>query len=131
MGQKTHPCNIVLQLVDGIATYQGFQIGVQEANPLVRASIAQWGVETVEKGFFAGTRCHLPLRFNLDCSCRRRFASLALWAFTPAISFLSWLSGLHYPSTPPFSLHPIVEEFLDIMDHAVEHPLDVDFDLPP
>jgi hypothetical protein len=88
-------------------------------------------VETVEKGFFAGARYHLPLRFNLDCSCGSLIASLGLWAFHPAGSLLSWLGGLHCPSTPPCHHPPIVEDLLNIMDHAVEHPLNVHFDLSP
>jgi hypothetical protein len=34
---------LALQLCDGLATAQGLRLGVSEANPLVRESIAHWG----------------------------------------------------------------------------------------
>jgi hypothetical protein len=43
--------NIGLQLVDGLATYHGVQLGVQEVNPLLRASIAHWGAGWVLLGW--------------------------------------------------------------------------------
>jgi hypothetical protein len=36
--------NVGLQLLDGIVTYQGLQAGVQEVNPILRASMARWGI---------------------------------------------------------------------------------------
>jgi hypothetical protein len=36
--------NLALQLCDGLATAHGLRLGVQEANPLLRESIAQWGI---------------------------------------------------------------------------------------
>lgn len=36
--------NIGLQLCDGLATYYGVHRGMPEANPLLHASITQWGV---------------------------------------------------------------------------------------
>jgi hypothetical protein len=36
--------NLVLQLWDGIATYHGVNLGVEEGNPLVRTSMLFWGV---------------------------------------------------------------------------------------
>lgn len=36
--------NIALQLFDGVATYQGLQVGWREANPLLLASFAHLGV---------------------------------------------------------------------------------------
>jgi hypothetical protein len=35
--------NLLLQLFDGVLTYQVVSIGVPEANPLVRQAIAEWG----------------------------------------------------------------------------------------
>jgi hypothetical protein len=35
--------NLLLQLFDGVLTYQVVSIGVPEANPLVRQSIIEWG----------------------------------------------------------------------------------------
>ena len=36
--------NLFLQFFDGLFTYQVLSLGVPEANPLVNAAIAQWGV---------------------------------------------------------------------------------------
>lgn len=36
--------NVGLQLCDGLATYYGVHRGMPEANPLLHASITQWGV---------------------------------------------------------------------------------------
>lgn len=38
--------NIALQLFDGVATYQGLQVGWREANPILVASFAHLGVGT-------------------------------------------------------------------------------------
>jgi hypothetical protein len=35
--------NLLLQLFDGVLTYQVVSIGVPEGNPLVRQSIVEWG----------------------------------------------------------------------------------------
>jgi hypothetical protein len=35
--------NLLLQLFDGVLTYQVVSIGVPEGNPLVRQSIIEWG----------------------------------------------------------------------------------------
>ncbi|HEX9443420.1 MAG TPA: DUF5658 family protein [Candidatus Binatia bacterium] len=36
--------NLLLQVFDGVLTYQVVVLGVPEANPLVRASIVEWGL---------------------------------------------------------------------------------------
>src|SRR5215510_5832106 len=36
--------NVSLQLWDGVATYQGLKWGGHELNPILRASITQWGM---------------------------------------------------------------------------------------
>ncbi|MEW6298898.1 MAG: DUF5658 family protein [Thermodesulfobacteriota bacterium] len=36
--------NVCLQLFDGLATYQGVQLGWQEGNPLLHSLMARWGV---------------------------------------------------------------------------------------
>lgn len=36
--------NLGLQVWDGLATYQGLQLGFAEANPLLQAWILDWGV---------------------------------------------------------------------------------------
>ena len=35
--------NLLLQAFDGVLTYRVLSLGIPEANPLVSASIAQWG----------------------------------------------------------------------------------------
>jgi hypothetical protein len=35
--------NLLLQLFDGVLTYQVVSIGIPEANPLVRQAIIEWG----------------------------------------------------------------------------------------
>lgn len=36
--------NVCLQLFDGLATYQGLQLGWQEGNPLLHSFMVHWGV---------------------------------------------------------------------------------------
>src|SRR5262249_3788079 len=36
--------NLLLQVFDGVATYNGVSIGMQEANPLLRDAFALWGM---------------------------------------------------------------------------------------
>lgn len=36
--------NLVLQVFDGLFSYQAFSLGAQEANPIVAAAISNWGV---------------------------------------------------------------------------------------
>ena len=43
--------NIGLQLVDGLVTYQGVHLGIQEVNPILRASIAHWGLVSTLLGW--------------------------------------------------------------------------------
>lgn len=43
--RKLFVLNIVLQIFDGVATYQGLQMGWQEANPLLAAAFELFGVE--------------------------------------------------------------------------------------
>ena len=35
--------NLLLQILDGVLTYQILSLGASEANPLVNAAIAEWG----------------------------------------------------------------------------------------
>lgn len=35
--------NLLLQLFDGVLTYQVVSIGIEEANPLVRQAMVEWG----------------------------------------------------------------------------------------
>lgn len=36
--------NLVLQVFDGLLSYQAFSLGAMEANPFVAAAISSWGV---------------------------------------------------------------------------------------
>jgi Domain of unknown function (DUF5658) len=36
--------NLILQVFDGLFSYQVFSLGAAEANPLVSAAISSWGV---------------------------------------------------------------------------------------
>jgi Domain of unknown function (DUF5658) len=36
--------NVMLQTFDGLATYYGLSLGVQEGNPVMRAAMMHWGV---------------------------------------------------------------------------------------
>ena len=36
--------NLLLQIFDGIATYSGLQLGIREANPLLRTAFHMWGM---------------------------------------------------------------------------------------
>ena len=36
--------NLFLQLTDGLVSYKGFALGAAEANPVVAAAIANWGM---------------------------------------------------------------------------------------
>jgi len=64
-----------------------------------------------KKAFFAEACCPLSLYFHIADSCRSRTTPPGFWAFSLAVFFLSLLSELHCPSTPPVSPHSIVEGF--------------------
>jgi hypothetical protein len=49
-------CNLVLQGFDGLVTYHAVSMGVPEANPLVQAAIARWGVD-MGLLFWKGVAC--------------------------------------------------------------------------
>lgn len=70
--------NLLLQVFDGVLTYQVVNYGVQEANPLVRSAMAAWGV-VWGLVFWKALACALLL---LIFAMRRRLQAFALKAFT-------------------------------------------------
>lgn len=84
--------NLMLQTFDGLATYHGLMLGVQEGNPVMRAAMVQWGVAEALLGT-KGAVC-LVLPFFLFLRHRR----LSVWALTLiagfylALSFVPWLT---------------------------------------
>jgi hypothetical protein len=91
-------------------------------------------VETVEKEFFA----RLPLLTASCCDVGPQFASLGGALPIPPSSKVCLYPSLVLTSVQPLSSstpflrsHPIMNYLFDILHHAVEHPLHVDFDLAP
>jgi hypothetical protein len=82
--------NLSLQFWDGIATYYGLSLGVQEGNPLVRAVIehlgAGWGLLIV-KGLACGLLLVLRV-FNEYVLCVQGLLLTAVSYFV--FSFLPW-----------------------------------------
>jgi len=84
--------NIMLQTFDGLATYYGLSLGVQEGNPMMQAAMLQWGVVNTLLGT-KGAAC-LTLPVFLFVRPRR----LSVWALAVlavaylALSFVPWLA---------------------------------------
>ncbi len=84
--------NLVLQAFDGLATYHGLTLGVQEGNPVMHAAMVQWGVAETLLGT-KGLAC-VTLPFFLLLRHRR----LSVWALALiagvylALSFVPWLT---------------------------------------
>src|SRR5438045_6362903 len=70
--------NLLLQVFDGVLTYQVMSYGVAEANPLVRNAIASWGV-VWGLVFWKALACALLL---LIFAMRYRLQALAVKALT-------------------------------------------------
>ena len=87
--------NVVLQLFDGLSTYQGVQqLGWQENNPLVYALMGHWGVGWALLGAKSAA-CALLLL--LRCLGTNRLIARALTvtaAYYFTLSFLPWASLL-------------------------------------
>ncbi|MBM4257513.1 MAG: hypothetical protein FJ147_16655 [Deltaproteobacteria bacterium] len=84
--------NLALQAFDGLATYQGMLLGVQEGNPILRAAMMQWGVAETLLGAKGAACLALPL-FLLMRHRRLSVWALALLAgFYLALSFVPWLA---------------------------------------
>jgi len=96
--QVVHPLfllNIVLQLFDGLGTYQGVQLGWQESNPLVHALMGHWGVGWALLGAKSAACAFLLLLRCLGTHplfITRALSLIAACYF--ALSFVPWLSLL-------------------------------------
>src|SRR5262249_23244246 len=84
--------NIMLQAFDGLATYYGLSLGVQEGNPVMRAAMMQWGVAEALLSTKGAVCLALPLFLFL------RHRRLSVWALTLlagfylVLSFVPWLT---------------------------------------
>jgi hypothetical protein len=84
--------NLVLQAFDGLATYQGLLLGVQEGNPIMRTAMMHWGVAETLLGAKGAACLTLPLFLFV------RHRRLSVWAlallagFYLALSFVPWLT---------------------------------------
>jgi Domain of unknown function (DUF5658) len=84
--------NLMLQAFDGLATYQGMLLGVQEGNPVMRAAMMHWGVAETLLGTKGAACLALPL-FLLVRHRRLSVWALAVLAgFYLALSFVPWLT---------------------------------------
>jgi hypothetical protein len=83
--------NIGLQVWDGLATYQGVQLGWPEGNPLVRAMIMQWGEGWALLGakFIACVLLLLLRRLQTHPLIPQALTLTAAWYVS--FSFLPWL----------------------------------------
>jgi hypothetical protein len=84
--------NLLLQIVDGVLTYIALSLGMEEANPLVRTAILEWG-EVWGLLYWKTLACVLLL---LIFALRHRRRSLAIKAFTltAAVYGYVWVAGL-------------------------------------
>jgi len=84
--------NIMLQTFDGLATYHGLMLGMEEGNPMMRAAMVQLGVTEALLGTKGAACLALPLFLFL------RPRRLSVWAlaliagFYLALSFVPWLT---------------------------------------
>ncbi|MGE0825657.1 MAG: DUF5658 family protein [Candidatus Binatia bacterium] len=82
--------NIVLQAFDGLATYQGLLLGVQEGNPLMYSAMLHWGVAETLLSTKGAACVMLPLFLLLRHRC------LSVWALALTagvyllLSFVPW-----------------------------------------
>lgn len=84
--------NIMLQTFDGLATYYGLSLGVQEGNPIMHAAMLQWGVAETLLGT-KGTACLMLPLFLLMRPRRLSVWALALLAVVYlTLSFVPWMA---------------------------------------
>lgn len=86
--------NLVLQAFDGLATYQGLSLGIQEGNPMMRSAMMHWGVAETLLGTKGAACLTLPLFLLV------RPRHLSVWALALiagvylTLSFVPWLTIL-------------------------------------
>ena len=83
--------NFALQLFDGLATYYGLSLGVQEGNPLLRYCMDCWGVGVTLAGAKIAA-CLLLLCLRLTAYMAMSVGGLVLIATSYTMfSFVPWL----------------------------------------
>jgi hypothetical protein len=83
--------NVALQLWDGVATYYGLSLGVQEGNPLLRHGMESWGVEWTLLGA-KSTACLFLLYLHSVAHLSVSVWGLAFVAVSYFVgSFVPWL----------------------------------------
>lgn len=86
--------NIVLQIFDGIATYNGLQFGIREGNPLLRDAFHLWGVGSTLLVFKANA-CALLLSVYRFAGAHLALPALSLLAAVYSVcSLIPWLAML-------------------------------------
>lgn len=84
--------NLVLQAFDGLATYHGLMLGIQEGNPVMHAAMMHWGVAEALLSTKGAACLTLPLFLFL------RHRRLSVWALALiagvylVLSFVPWLT---------------------------------------
>lgn len=92
--QQIFAVNVLLQIFDGVVTYQGLQLGCLEANPLVRASFAFWGIGPALL-LFKAKACGLLLLVRRCAPADLGFRALRMVAIAYGIcSVLPWIGTL-------------------------------------
>jgi hypothetical protein len=80
--------NLLLQVFDGVLSYQVLSQGVPEANPLVRSAIMQWGAAW-GLIYWKGLACVL---LALIFALRHRQQALTIKALTLTAAFYAYVS---------------------------------------
>jgi hypothetical protein len=88
--------NLLLQVFDGILTYQVLSLGIPEANPLVSAAVTRWGA--VWGLLYWKTIACLLLAFVFACRHRRQRMTIkaleltgAVYAWFAVLSVCEWV----------------------------------------
>lgn len=84
--------NLLLQIFDGLLSYQALSGGVPEANPLVSRAISEWGV--VWGLLYSKTFACLLLLLIFAFRNRRRSLTIKAFAFTAAVYGCVSIAGL-------------------------------------
>jgi len=85
--------NIVLQIFDGIATYNGVGIGLKEANPLLSTSFAVWGIGPTLLLFKSGACALLLLLYWRPAGVLVVWGYVMLAALYYVCSVVPWLAA--------------------------------------
>jgi hypothetical protein len=92
VAQRLLLLNILLQLFDGIATYAGLQLGIDEGNPLLRSAILTWGVAPGLLVFKAEACALLLIVYRIAGDELRRPAFSLLAGVYSVCSLIPWLA---------------------------------------